>query len=352
MKLAIVGFHNLHLMQFLYKYTDIFDKHGIDYDVIYWDRDMDSTIKYKPFNGRAIALHYKMDNYHPKHKKIIGFIKCIAFSRQAIKKGKYDKIIFLTTQSILPLYGIAKKYSGRYIYDYRDLTYEKNNLAKKLVQKLIDNSYMTCMSSMGFKQIIGNNDKIIVSHNCSNIQHNSIIKTESDKIRLVFWGMVRQIEFNKKICDCFGRDNRFVICYHGEGGSAELKKYCENQDYKNISFTGRYSVNEISSFAASTDILINLYENDGQQKLAMTVKYYDAVRYGLPMLVTQGSYMADAVVGNNAALAVNINNLNLDDIFEWYQSINKSEYHYPEELARIQNDDKSFEEKVLAFARN
>ena len=59
-----------------------------------------------------------------------------------------------------------------------------------------------------------------------------------------------------------------------------------------------------------------------------------------------------AVVGNNAALAVNINNLNLDDIFEWYQSINKSEYHYPEELARIQNDDKSFEEKVLAFARN
>ena len=48
MKLAIVGFHNLHLMQFLYKYTDIFDKHGIDYDVIYWDRDMDSTIKYNP----------------------------------------------------------------------------------------------------------------------------------------------------------------------------------------------------------------------------------------------------------------------------------------------------------------
>ena len=82
MKLAIVGFHNLHLMQFLYKYTDIFDKHGIDYDVIYWDRDMDSTIKYKPFNGRAIALHYKMDNYQPKHKKIIGFIKCIAGNKK------------------------------------------------------------------------------------------------------------------------------------------------------------------------------------------------------------------------------------------------------------------------------
>lgn len=352
MKLAIVGFHNLYLMQFLYKYTDIFDKQGITYDVIYWDRDMDSTIKYKSFDGKQIAFHHKMDNYQSKFKKITGFVKCIAFSREVIKKGKYDKVIFLTTQSILPLYSIARKYSGRYIYDYRDLTYEKNVLGKRLVQKLIDNSYITCMSSMGFKQVVGSNKKIIVSHNCSNIQHDNIIKTESDKIRVVFWGMVRQIEFNKKVCDCFGKDERFDIWYHGEGYNDELERYCKEQGYRNIAFTGRYLLHEIPTFAASTDILINLYENDGQQKLAMTVKYYDAVRYGLPMLVTKGSYMADIMADNNTVLAIDIDEIKSDGIVLWYQSINKNEYPYLKELTQIQHDDKIFEEKVLAFTRN
>lgn len=58
-KIAIVGFHNLHLMQFLYKYTDIFDKNNISYDVLYWDRDMDPNSNYFqscgiPFNRSKV----------------------------------------------------------------------------------------------------------------------------------------------------------------------------------------------------------------------------------------------------------------------------------------------------------
>ena len=59
-KIAIVGFHNLHLMQFLYKYTDIFDKNNISYDVLYWDRDMDPNLKCKAFKGNSISYRYKM----------------------------------------------------------------------------------------------------------------------------------------------------------------------------------------------------------------------------------------------------------------------------------------------------
>lgn len=76
-KIAIVGFHNLHLMQFLYKYTDIFDKNNISYDVLYWDRDMDSNLKCKAFKGNSISYRYKMSNYQPKAKKIHGFVGCI-----------------------------------------------------------------------------------------------------------------------------------------------------------------------------------------------------------------------------------------------------------------------------------
>lgn len=98
-KIAIVGFHNLHLMQFLYKYTDIFDKNNISYDVLYWDRDMDPNLKCKAFKGNSISYRYKMSNYQPKAKKIHGFVGCMRYFCKIIKKNKYDHIILLTTQT-------------------------------------------------------------------------------------------------------------------------------------------------------------------------------------------------------------------------------------------------------------
>ena len=295
MKIAIVGFHNLHLMQFLYKYTDILDRTDVEYDVIYWDRDMDASIKYKEFNGNPIVFKYKMSNYQPKYTKLIGFIRCVRFAKKKIKEGKYDRLIFLTTQTALPLYGLAMKYSGRYIYDYRDITFEKSRLGLKIVQSLIKNSYVTAMSSMGFKTVTGDSSKIVMAHNCSEMNFVPVQKRLSERIRVSYWGMIRQVEFNKKICDIFGADPRFKLTYHGEGYVDVLKAYCVEKGY-DVIFTGRYSSEEIKIFAANTDILLNLYENDEKQTLAMTVKYYDALRYGIPMLVSVGSYMAENIV--------------------------------------------------------
>ena len=67
-KIAIVGFHNLHLMQFLYKYTEILDRYNVEYDVLYWERD---EVKYPiKFNGTPIKYSYITSNYMPKWKKI------------------------------------------------------------------------------------------------------------------------------------------------------------------------------------------------------------------------------------------------------------------------------------------
>ena len=50
-KIAIVGVHNLHLMQFLYKYTDILDSRGISYDVLYWIVTWILVLSIKHFQG-------------------------------------------------------------------------------------------------------------------------------------------------------------------------------------------------------------------------------------------------------------------------------------------------------------
>ena len=72
-RIGIIAFHNLHLMQFLYKYTDILDEQGIDYDVLYWNRD---GVEYeKKFKGRAIRFDYPTSNYCSGIKKICGFLR-------------------------------------------------------------------------------------------------------------------------------------------------------------------------------------------------------------------------------------------------------------------------------------
>ena len=154
-KIAIIGFHNLHLMQFLYKYTDIFDKNNISYDVLYWDRDMDSNIKCRAFKGNSISYRYKMSNYQPKTKKIHGFVGCMRYFCKIIKKNKYDHIILLTTQTALPLYmlsGIVRK--SKFVYDYRDLTYEKNRVCRRIIKGIIEKSEFTLFPRWDLKRFL------------------------------------------------------------------------------------------------------------------------------------------------------------------------------------------------------
>ena len=44
-KICLIAFHDLYLMQFLYKYTEILDANGIKYDVIYWEREEEAALR-------------------------------------------------------------------------------------------------------------------------------------------------------------------------------------------------------------------------------------------------------------------------------------------------------------------
>ncbi len=76
--------------------------------------------------------------------------------RKVLDEGAYHKAILFTTQAALPMYLFSSKVRKqiRYIYDYLDLTYEKNPVLKKIIKKIIDSSYFTAISSLGFKEVL------------------------------------------------------------------------------------------------------------------------------------------------------------------------------------------------------
>lgn len=350
-KIAIVGFHNLHLMQFLYKYTDILDKNNIKYDVLYWNRD---GVEYeKKFKGNMIGYNYLTNNYIPKWKKIFGYLKAQRFFSKTIKKNQYEKIILLTTQTAVALSWIAlTKYKNRYIYDYRDITMEKIPVYKKIVNMLVKKAAFVAISSKGFIPIIGQyNNKYVMSHNCRNLSYNYHKKSNEMPIKIVFWGMVRQIKYQKKLCDYWGNDKRFEIFYHGEGMTDTLKQYCNDKGYENIFFTGRYFTEEIQQFAKDADILMNLYENDKKQEYALTVKLYDGLKYGLPMIVMKGSYM-DSYIGKEA-FKYSFSFDRIDEMIEWYMNLSDNEIEISEQkfICNISKDEKIFENRLIEFCR-
>ncbi|HJB24558.1 MAG TPA: hypothetical protein H9946_10500 [Candidatus Jeotgalibaca pullicola] len=346
--IGIIGFESLRVMQYLDKYTKIFDEDGIDYEVVYWNRNGIPN-----FDSRYQAYNKTMNTYVPFQKKIPLFLGYASFIYRTILSRRYDQLIVLTTQSAIVLSPLLlTKYRKKYLFDYRDITFERNRGYRFLVKSLFRHSKGVPISSLGFLNYLGKGNKYILSHNCRDLQFIEYDKRKSDKIRIVYWGMVRQVDFNKKICDLFANDDRFTLTYHGEGYYKEIEEYCQVQDYKNILFTGGYERTEMMEFGADTDILLNAYENDGQQQSALTVKLYDGMKYRIPMLVTSGSYMADYLSSWKIAYPISVDKAqSKEEIINWFQSLSKNSIQtdFNELKDTMKKDEEVFIQSVRKF---
>lgn len=360
MKIGIVGFCNLSIMQYLYKYTNVLDGEKIDYDVIYWNRfGVKEDIG---FRGNAVAYEVPLNTFQPFHKKIGAFLGYANFMRQIIRQEKYDKLIVLTTQTAVALADVLlNKYPGKYIFDYRDVTKEKKSKAyAALVKSLIGKSAVTMMSSKGFLREVQMDDtsKVQIVHNTYRKPEETPRKVRISQqlpLRISFWGMVRPLGYNQRLCDRFGNDPRFSLSYHGIGACEKLEEYCREKGYGNITFSGRYALSDVEKFADETDILHCSYENDITMRSAMPVKAYDAIEYRFPALITKGSYLSEFMQGAVGCCPIDaLNDERLADrVYDWYCALNAEQVEdgYEKLEKQIRQDDVAFEHRCIRFCQ-
>ena len=124
-------------------------------------------------------------------------------------------------------------------------------------------------------------------------------------------------------------------------------------NYTNIFVTGAYSLSDIPNFVEKTDWILNCYENDNKQRLAMTVKFYDSIQYQIPMLVVKESLMSDIVEKNYLGISIDIDDTDLNWLYD--QMVAFDENRYKKEsydvYKAIIEDDKVFEKKLLDFTK-
>lgn len=332
MKILILGFTKIKFMPYLKFYLEnILENNEIE--LVYWNRDGKNDIGI----DNRIKLHefmYIQEDEVKKIKKLKAFYKYRKFVKKIIKNKKFDRIIVLHTLPGILLFDIlSKKYSQKYILDYRDYTYENIHMYKKLVQKLVLHAKLTLVSSDAYRKILPALDNIYTIHNILTESLNTkIIKENTNKecpIIIRFWGFIRHENINKEIIKKISKDNRFELHYHGrEQLTAEnLKQYCKENNIKNVFFHGEYIPQERCKFAANTDLIHNIYENDRATVLAMGNKYYDGLMFNIPQICNKGSFMGQSVTKNEIGIELDPYDENFtNNLYQYYININYKKF--------------------------
>lgn len=302
MKILIMGFSKIKYMPYMNFYLENINADKNDVHLLYWNRDL------KPEDVSAfsnIKLHefyrFQADDVS-KLSKIGSFIKYRKFALKVLNIEHFDFIIVLhSLTGVLIADKLKKSYSGKYIFDYRDSTYEGFAPFKKIIGDLVKHSYATFVSSDAFRRFLpaSESSKIYTSHNLLTDSLNHRDEKEkygvpSDKIRIAFWGFIRHEEINREIIKKLSCDNRFELHYYGREQqiALNLKEYAAQIGAENVFFHGEYKPEDRYTFVRSTDLIHNIYK-DRNMMLAMGNKYYDGLIFYIPQLCMKGSFMGE-----------------------------------------------------------
>ncbi len=354
MKILIIGFAKIKYMPYLNLYLENIDRVENDVHLIYWNRDLKEE---NLDNLCGITLHefsaYQEDDV-AKLSKIENFKKFRDFAVPVLEES-FDFIIVLhSLPGVLLSKELLKSYKNKYIFDYRDFTYESFLPYKAVIHTLVNNSYKTFVSSDAFRVFLPESKKIHTSHNVlTNDLKNekNIIKTKSEKIRIAFWGFIREEEINLEIIKRLADDERFELHYYGREQDIckKLKDFaCDIAT--NVYFHGEYTPEKRDEFAKNTDLIHNVYA-ESNMNFAVSNKYYDGVIYETPQIVMNNSYMSALVCNNGIGKAVNPRDENFaDDVYEYLKSIDRKKFE--ENCRQVRATIKSQQKTITDIVKN
>lgn len=334
MKILIVGFTKIKYMPYAKFYLDEVCYEKNEVHLITWNRDCAEDIKLS-YNVNIHQFNRFQQDEVKKIKKIMNFIRFRNYAKRIIKNEKFDLLIILHTIPGVLIYDIIKKkYKKHYILDYRDVTFEKFYLYKKIIDKMVINSVATFISSDAFRKILPNCDNIYTTHNLmiESLQHRNVklgLMQKKLPIKIGFWGFIRHYNINLQIIKKLANDERFELHYYGreQETAYRLKQYCAMNNIKNVFFHGEYNPQDRYDFIKNIDIIHNVYENDGTTDYALGNKFYDGIIFYIPQICNENSYMGEIVEKYKVGCTCDPNNQSfLKDIYNYFQNINYEEF--------------------------
>jgi hypothetical protein len=333
MKALVIGSSNIRLMPYLFGYFEQLTKYKYEITLFYWDRDGQKD-RSLPEDIRTVCFKANMKNYIPKIAKVTNFLKYRKEALKEINTRKYDLIIVSNAQFAVLLSDILLKYyKKKYIFDYRDPSYEKIKIYKKRLASIVINSIATFISSDAYRELLPKCEHIYTTHNITamDLKHREVrrsLSRETKIIRISFWGLIRDTETNLSLIREIGNDNRFELHYYGiiEKTAKAIMAYCEQFGINNVHMYNEYLPDERYDFAKTTDIIHNAYNNNGSSNPRMTNKFYEGIIFYIPQICTAGGFMSTEVEKYGVGIIIDPSVSFRDKLYNYYLNLDWTDF--------------------------
>lgn len=355
MKVALVIAANKWFCPYIKIYEKILIDENIEYDIISWNRD-----------GQESNLGFQFDNIldsgASRWKKFVCFIKYVKFVRQKISANNYDKlIIFGPKLSIFLNRFLLKKYRNRYIIDYRDLSIEQNHsYFYNTFKNVLKNASAVFVSSPGFIKYLPTGINYDISHNFdidtvrTLLKKNEVPSFGQEFFDVLTIGGIRDYTENAELLTALGNHIDFKISFVGKGvASGKLEMLSNKLNINNVSFVGYYEKEDESKYIQKSSILNIYYPKVKTHSSALSNRFYNALIYKKPMIVTKNSIQGDYVEKYKLGIAItDCTNLS-DKIKLYFAKTDANDFceKCNSLLMQFDKDYELFHAKVIKFIR-
>lgn len=354
--IGIIFVGEIYLCPFLQKYTDELTRQDVPYEIISWDRSGVVTENHDDRQHVFKKTSAKM--VHPIFK-LKDFFAFGHYCKRIIRQQKYDKLIVLTTLSGVFLYRtLVKHYKGRYIFDYRDASYEYLGFFKKMLGKLVKNSAFTCISSRGFLACLPKDYPYVMAHNFKYSDVDKQVgvyrKNNGTPLHISYIGVLRGSEYLVNLMRLFGNDPRFCLYIHGGGDNEEYLKQ-QAMQYSNVICTGRYEGDQKIILISESDILCYNYPCAYNNNMALANKYYDGLIFKRPLFANLQTHSGQLVDKMGVGISLDYDDpQTADKVYEYYQNLQEDRFLESASLAlkEVLQEDQEYLEKIREFMAN
>lgn len=297
MKVAIIILGNSWVCPYVNTYKRILEKCGVGYDVILWDRDGSDA-------GHSGAVCYDsgtVDLNNPL-SKLYGYIKYARFIKKTVLEKGYDKLVVSGPHlAILLSSFLRRKFRGRYMLDYRDISVEQIPLLSWLYSRALAGSACNVISSLGFKKHLPRQYGYAVSHNFNAVDARRALACTAAPSLSAPWkiltiGSIRNFSSNVQVLDALAGNPSCSMDFVGSGdASVRLERYAAEHDVRNVEFVGYYKKEDEASYVKDASFINIYFPSDVEHSAIMSNRFYLSLIYKKPMIVTAGSVQAALV---------------------------------------------------------
>ena len=324
-KICIIGASNLKHISLVSLYTTYFDKNGIPYDLIYWDRygiDEETTAQN--------VFRYRNSRVKGILNRVTGFISFRRFVLRKLRENQYKTlIIWQTTVGYLLFDQLIIKYKNRYVINVRDYVTENKPILRQMIKELVANAGMVAISSECFKEFLPQSKYITVnSINEEILSCNEVHRAEhsGSLYKIGFVGNCRYFRECYKLIDALANDSRYELWYCGTN-SEVLAEYARQKNINNVFVKPSFKKEETLKLFSEFDIVNSAFGNDAfDNRTLVPIRLYTALSLHIPVLANAGTQLAKEILSSSTGFVIQSYETLGDRLFEYLSDLNQEAF--------------------------